>query len=78
MIALQAQLFQNCEWFVLLSISPVKCTKPVNIRMNNLKRRTLSLTWDAPKDMGEYTKLLHYKIVYAADGTIHSNKVKIM
>ena len=44
--------------------------------MNNLKRKTLSLIWDTPEDMGGYTKLLRYEILHAADGAIHSNQVK--
>ena len=57
------------------SFSSVKCTKPENVRLDNSKRRTLSLVWDYPRNMGDYTKLLLYKILHAADGC-NTNKVK--
>ena len=46
----------------------MRCTKPENIRVTSIKKKTLSLEWDAPKDMGDFQKLLHYLILFAVDG----------
>ena len=56
------------------SFSSVKCTKPENVRVDNSKRRTLSLIWDRPRNMGDYKLTLMYKILQTADG---SNNTKV-
>ena len=55
----------------------MKCTKPENIRVMNKKRKTLSLVWDAPKDMGDLQKFLHYLILIAEDGD-DKNQVHVL
>ena len=60
----------------------MKCTKPENISVVSKKRKMLSLEWDAPNDMGELQKFLHYLILIAEDGAdknqvISENKINL-
>jgi len=52
----------------------VKCTKPENVRVDNSKKRTLSLIWDIPRNMGDFKRFLMYKILQIEDG---SNNTKV-
>ena len=52
----------------------MKCTKPDNIRTMNVRSRTFSFVWDAPKDMDVIKASLHYLLVITAADTTQ-NKV---
>ncbi|XP_067037201.1 uncharacterized protein [Acropora muricata] len=53
----------------------VKCTKPDNIRTMNVRSRTFSFVWDAPKDMDVIKASLHYLLVITAADTTQNKTV---
>ncbi|XP_068710871.1 uncharacterized protein [Montipora foliosa] len=59
-------------------LNSVKCTKPENIYVITEKRRTLSLMWNAPKDMRDFTSFLTYFLVITLGDTGKNKTIEFL